>query len=144
MAITEFRGDYAFLSNFYTVPVRYNGLVYGSSEAAFQAAKAPDKDKEKFTNISPGEAKRLGRHYKRYDWFNISLQVMHDVVLCKFSQNENIKELLLSTGDEELVEGNTWNDTFWGMCNGVGQNQLGKILMQVRSEIREGKFDPTP
>ena len=46
MAITEFSGDYAFLSNFYTVPVKYNGLVYNSSEAAFHAAKAPDKDKE--------------------------------------------------------------------------------------------------
>jgi predicted NAD-dependent protein-ADP-ribosyltransferase YbiA (DUF1768 family) len=43
--------------------------------------------------------------------------------------------MLKATGDEELVEGNWWNDTFWGVCNGVGENNLGKLLMKIRAEL---------
>ena len=50
----------------------------------------------------------------------------------------------MATGDAELVEGNTWNDTYWGVCNGVGHNHLGKILMQVRQELQVKKdFEET-
>jgi len=60
----------------------------------------------------------------------------------KFKQ-EDLKQMLLDTGDQELVEGNTWNDTFWGVCRGEGQNNLGKILMKVRMELRQQSDKPS-
>ena len=60
---------------------------------------------------------------------------MREVLACKFSE-ERMTNLLLSTGTQELVEGNAWNDRFWGVCKGVGQNHLGKLLMELRENIR--------
>ena len=71
----------------------------------------------------------------RSDWDKVRDQVMYEVVFEKFSQNSKIRERLISTGEAELIEGNTWNDRYWGVCNGIGQNKLGKILMRVRSEF---------
>ena len=51
-------------------------------------------------------------------------------------KNPELRSLLLATGNEELVEGNWWRDTYWGVCEGVGQNKLGKLLMQVREEVK--------
>lgn len=61
---------------------------------------------------------------------------MTEVVEAKFTYNPNLKQMLLDTGDAELVEGNTWNDKYWGVCKGVGQNKLGKILMMLREEFK--------
>ena len=66
-------------------------------------------------------------------------QIMYEIVLNKFSQNEELREKLIATGDEYLAEGNTWHDTYWGVCNGKGKNKLGKILMQVREELKLDK-----
>ena len=60
---------------------------------------------------------------------------MYRICLCKFEQNQDCLERLLKTRDTELVEGNTWGDIYWGVCNGVGENHLGKILMRIRSEL---------
>ncbi len=60
---------------------------------------------------------------------------MLEVVRAKFRVNV-LAEKLLATGDDELVEHNTWDDSFWGTCNGEGENHLGKILMKVRQELR--------
>ena len=62
---------------------------------------------------------------------------MYEIVLAKFTQNPDLKEKLLATGDESLEEGNTWGDTIWGTVDGVGENRLGKILMRVRDELNE-------
>ena len=67
----------------------------------------------------------------RYRFLSMSWAVRE-----KFNNNDELKEMLISTGDEELIEGNHWHDVFWGICNGKGENNLGKILMQVRSEIK--------
>lgn len=64
---------------------------------------------------------------------------MYEIVKAKFLQNKEIKEKLLLTGNEELIEGNTWGDRIWGTVNGVGENRLGKILMQVREELKHKK-----
>ena len=64
---------------------------------------------------------------------------MLNLVRAKFKQNPGLAEKLLNTGERELVEGNQWGDTFWGVCSGKGENVLGKILMQVRLEIRNGR-----
>ena len=75
----------------------------------------------------------------RDDWEAVKIQIMYQIVYAKFSQNPLLKQKLLDTGDAYLQEGNTWYDTFWGVCNGVGQNNLGYILMRVREELRNKK-----
>ena len=136
--IDKFDGEYAFLSNFYECPVQYGFFTFSSSEAAFQSAKTTDETLiKKFVLLNPSAAKKLGRKMPlRKDWEQIKDTVMYQIVLNKFRQNLNLREKLLATGNEELVEGNWWNDTYWGRCNGVGKNKLGKILMEVRKELR--------
>ena len=134
-SILEFKGQYFFLSNFYEVPVFYNGLQFKSSEAAFQAQKFPSRASE-FCNLSAISAKRLGRAIPlRGDWKTARIGIMKEIVFAKFKQNKKLKRLLLETGEAFLQEGNDWGDTFWGVCNGKGENMLGKILMEVRNEL---------
>ena len=135
--IKSFRGKYSFLSNFYTAPVAWEGITYCNSEAAFQSAKCVNQaDRDAFAGLSASEAKRLGRQVKlRDDWELVKEDVMYEICLSKFSQNTKLKEKLLLTGNDLLVEGNTCGDQFWGVVNGVGQNKLGKILMQVRDVL---------
>ncbi|MCR5608332.1 MAG: NADAR family protein [Lachnospiraceae bacterium] len=137
--IDSFRGEYFFLSNFYIAPVKYNGLTYQNNEAAFQAQKCVDKkDCEAFTTMSPGDSKRAGRRVSlRKDWEQVKYDIMLDIVRAKFSQNPEIKEKLIATGNTPLEEGNTWGDRIWGTVNGKGANNLGKILMKVREELAE-------
>lgn len=135
--IDSFKNEYAFLSNFYPCFVEYGGLRFPSVEHAYQAAKCRDRsDMVKFTVIpTPGEAKKAGRLVAmRDDWELIKLDVMTDLVAQKF-ERPDLKAKLLQTRDSEIVEGNWWNDTFWGVCKGVGCNHLGKILMNVRNSI---------
>lgn len=134
-AITEFKGKNFFLSNFYVVPVVYQGVRFESSEAAFQAAKCPERMQE-FCGLTPSESKKLGRRAElRPNWDEVKYDVMYQVCKAKFSQNPELAKMLIETGDAELVEGNTWGDRIWGVCKGVGENNLGKILMRVRSEL---------
>lgn len=141
MKINQFRGEYAFLSNFWEVPVTYKGLTYGSNEAAFQAQKCmTEEEKVEFTQLRPSDSKKLGRRVQlRPDWEEVKVSIMEEIVRAKFTQNEALKQLLLETGDAYLEEGNTWNDTCWGvhLKTGQGQNHLGKILMKVRAELQE-------
>ena len=139
--IEEFQGQYRFLSNFYSCTFTYNGITYQSSEAAFQAQKVTDEDyRLKFSNLNPGEAKKLGRYVPlRSDWEEVKDDIMFEVVLAKFTSNSELQEKLLETGCEELVEGNTWGDQYWGKVNGVGQNKLGQILMHVRTLLKLSK-----
>ena len=140
--IDEFREEYYFLSNFFRTPVSYNGLVYKSSEAAFQAQKSLDpKIQEEFTTMTPREAKKYGKQVLlRGGWNEIRVDVMTDVVRAKFTQNEELGFRLLATGDAWLEEGNWWGDTFWGVCRGKGENHLGQCLMEVRKEIKDSFF----
>ena len=138
MKIDTFRGDYFFLSNFYEATVTYKGLTYGTSEAAYQAQKCmAEEEKAEFCAISPKAAKEKGHlMQQRPDWDCVKVGVMEEIVRCKFAQNEDLKAMLLGTGDAILEEGNTWGDTFWGVVtSGHGQNHLGKILMKIRSEL---------
>jgi hypothetical protein len=70
----------------------------------------------------------------RADWEDIRLEVMLNLLRQKFAPGSELRTKLETTTPHELVEGNTWGDTFWGVCNGVGQNNLGRLLMQVRDE----------
>lgn len=136
--ISEFRGEYYFLSNFFNAPVEYDGISYLNNEAAFQAQKTKTREERyAFSSLDPSAAKRRGRHVDLRDsWDNIRISIMKDIVKAKFSQNEELAEKLLATGNECLIEGNTWGDCFWGKVNGVGENHLGQILMEIRDELR--------
>jgi len=136
--IKTFKGDNFFLSNFYVAPIFYRGIRFENNEAAFQAAKCPERMRD-FCGLSPQAAKRLGcRVELRSDWEAVKYDVMYRVCKAKFMQNSDLYRKLMDTGDAELVEGNTWGDRVWGVCNGVGENHLGKILMRLREELRSG------
>ena len=111
-------------------------MDYLNAESAYQAQKSP-KNAHLFTQLSGYEAKKMG--YKVLmvaNWNDTKLQIMYNIVSEKFAQNTYLQKKLLATGDAILIEGNTWRDTFWGVCNGVGENWLGLILMRVRDELK--------
>jgi ribA/ribD-fused uncharacterized protein len=138
--IDKFTGEYRFLSNFYPATVEMDGEIYPTVEHAYQAAKTTDNDirAQIRSKPTPGGAKKLGGNRKlvtlRPDWEYVKVSTMENLVRQKF-QNQDLEAMLVATGDQELVEGNSWNDTFWGVCRGVGDNNLGKILMKIRSEL---------
>lgn len=138
--IDKFDKQYGFLSNFAPYPVFYDGFYYPTVENAFQAAKTLNmkERKEKFDmSITPGQAKRNGRRVKlREDWEDVKVNIMYELVLQKFTVHPDLTTKLLQTYPAQLIEGNYWHDTFWGVCNGTGKNMLGKILMKVRDQLR--------
>lgn len=137
------RGRYYCLSNFGGYPVLYKGIRYKNSEAAFQSQKVLDPAvREKFANLSPNAAKKMGRQLNlRPDWEEVKDEIMEEIVRAKIDQNPEVKERLLETGDMIIEEGNDWKDTYWGvdLKTGKGENRLGKILMKIRDEVRNGK-----
>jgi hypothetical protein len=143
MAINSFKGEYGFLSNFYLCNIvrsigaqTYN---YASAEHAYQAAKALDiKDHDHIRRApTPAFAKSRGRRVTPIaGWDLKKLSVMQEIIEIKFSFGTELADRLLKTGDEELIEGNWWNDTFWGVCNGTGLNHLGKLLMTQREILK--------
>lgn len=136
--IDRFSGQYRFLSNFYLCKVEYKGIIFPSTENAYQAAKARRKrDMIPFVDLTPSQAKELGRTINlREDWVKVKKLVMFTVCNRKF-KIPRLRKCLLETGDAYLEEGNTWNDTYWGVCRGEGLNNLGKILMRIRANIRK-------
>lgn len=145
--ILGFFGPYRFLSNFHTnegTTIYIDDLDGGKIscpdvERAFQASKTFDRNERlSVANAtSPGESKKMG--YKvtlRPDWQTVKNDVMLELLIQKFT-HPFYKELLLATGDAELIEDNTWNDTYWGMCEGVGENHLGRMLMQIREALKQ-------
>jgi ribA/ribD-fused uncharacterized protein len=133
-----FTGDYRFLSNFWECPFELEGIRWPTSEHAFQAAKAVTIEdiKDVLECVSPGAAKRMGRKITmRADWDSVKLEAMRTVLAAKFT-NPDLRQKLLETGDAQIVEGNNWNDRFWGVCRGTGQNHLGKLLMELRAKTK--------
>ena len=125
---------YGFLSNYHASTFYIDGEPYPDVEHAYQAHKTLDPVARDLIRraSSPGSARKLGRAVVlRPDWEEVKLRLMRDFVQKKFD-NPLLLPMLLATGDAELVNGNTWNDTFFGVCRGKGHNWLGKILMSVR------------
>lgn len=143
--IDFFDGEYAFLSNFYNASCIFEDKFYPTVEHAFQAAKSLDQAERDWITAagSPGLAKRLGRRVNlRPDWEKVKFDVMEECLRSKFA-DPVLKQKLLATGDEELVEGNYWHDNTYGNCSCekckdiVGRNMLGNILMKLRTEFME-------
>jgi len=144
--IDRFTGKYGFLSNFWPCTIVYQGFIFPSTENAYQAAKSSSNGefgpgwvpRKIFLTCSAALAKKEGRRFTvREDWNtkSVKIDVMWAVCSDKFYQEE-FKRLLLATGNQELVEGNTWNDQFWGVCRGEGKNWLGRILMDIRHQLK--------
>lgn len=140
--IESFTGKNSFLSNFHRIPggITYEGVTYPTVEHAYQAQKTTDKTEQAAIARleTPGNAKRYGRSIKnlRPNWDNQRVSIMQDLLWLKF-ENPYFRNLLLNTGDKEIVEGNLWHDRFWGVHDGEGENHLGKLLMAVRQRIKE-------
>lgn len=137
--ITEFKGEYFFLSNFYEFPIEYKGKKFASTEVAYQWAKTDDPEYKRLLEecTSSSASKKLGKSCPlRDDWDDIKLSVMRELIYIKFVNTELTKQLK-DTHDAELIEGNWWGDTYWGVCKGTGKNHLGKLLMEVRNFLYE-------
>ena len=143
--INKFDMKYAFLSNFYWNDVEYEGITYPTNEHMFQAMKTLDTDERRAIArcLTPGQAKRMGRKVAlRPDWEDVKIAAMKECLYQKFADDQ-LADWLLETGNQDLVEGNYWHDQFWGVCycekcaNVEGKNMLGRLLMEIRDELRE-------
>ncbi len=138
--IDEFTGRNRWLSNFFYAPITYLGFKCQTNEHAFQLAKSIIHEEQVLVAActTPGRAKRAGRKVSlRPDWEDVKDSVMMEVTILKFINNPVLRQQLLDTGDQRLVETNKWGDIYWGVSGGFGRNQLGKILMRVREMFRE-------
>lgn len=143
--ITEFKGDYRWLSNFQVLQTAMlvEGIVYPTVEHYYVAMKTLDLNARETVSLLPsaGQAKRYGKTLQmRDDWESVRLEIMLGALRFKFSDHNSIlRDLLIQTGDLEIQEGNWWGDKFWGVClkTGKGENHLGRLIMQVRTEIRK-------
>ena len=143
MAIKFYKSQekYGCFPNFTKIPISLDGKMWPSSEHFYQSQKFLDEDLQEQVRLAKwaGEAAQIGRDKKlplRDDWEIVKLDIMRQVVRAKVDQHEYIKELLLSTGNEEIIE-NSPRDYFWGCGkSGTGLNWLGKIWMEVREELK--------
>jgi ribA/ribD-fused uncharacterized protein len=138
--IDHFDGDFKFLSNFYPSEVELSNIMFPTVEHAYQAAKTDDWDERAKMSLIPtaGQAKRAGQKLKlKQDWHLHKRRIMEDLLIQKFKHPE-LRALLMATEGHDLVEGNYWGDTYWGIYNGKGHNYLGKILMSIRNGISMG------
>tara|TARA_Y100000034_G_C6706865_1_gene312031 strand:+ start:244 stop:681 length:438 start_codon:yes stop_codon:yes gene_type:complete len=132
--IEFFQGEYRWLSNFWPCEVEFEGIIFPSVEHAYQAAKFHSmRQRMKFLKLTAGQAKRAGAKAPlTANWDHRKLTVMWSLVKFKFTENNDLLAKLKSTKGRELIEGNTWGDTFWGQVDGKGINHLGKMIMMIR------------
>lgn len=134
-------GDYGCFSNFSRHHIFLKEKIWKTSEHYFQAQKfAGTEFEEKVRQApTPMESANLGRNRKfplRPDWETVKDDIMREALRAKFTQNKDLKKILLETGDARLVE-HTANDNYWGDGgDGSGQNMLGKLLMELREELK--------
>lgn len=141
--ITQFRGEYDWASNFYSVPILYKGTLYQSVEAAYMSQRCDDADWKKYCADPLSAAGEIKRRSKlvidRPDWPTLKLVVMEECLRIKFA-HPHLREKLLATGNQNIQEGNTWKDEFWGvrfdLQPNYGENHLGRLLMKIRDELK--------
>lgn len=146
--ITSFSGPHRFLSNFFPAEIEYGAATYRTVEHAYQAAKTEDPLQRQHVGMAPtpGQAKSRGRKVTmRPQWELVKIEVMRGLLRQKF-QDPELRGKLLATADRQLIEGNTWGDRYWGAVFTLypghpasvleGENHLGKLLMEIREELR--------
>ena len=135
---------YGAFSNLYRRQIEFEGEKFATSEHAYQAAKARKPEVRKWLMEAPSPALLAMAAHGLYvwdissDWSKIKFDRMKRVLQAKFTQHEDLKQLLLSTGTARLVESATVDNSvnrLWGEVNGVGKNKLGELLMEVRTEL---------
>jgi ribA/ribD-fused uncharacterized protein len=143
MTIGPFRDEYAYLSNMFPAPFvlpHYHldiEMEWLTVEHYYQAAKTINPDEIINIRFAPSgkAAKGIGKNVTLiHDWDNIKIEVMEKGLTEKF-KIPILRKRLISTDPEEIVEINHWHDHFWGMCNGHGDNNLGKLLMKIRKHV---------
>ena len=149
--IEQFRDEYRWLSNFQPCEIEYEGRTYPSVEHFYVAMKSTNpeirealsKGLFRYPNgdeiilKTAGQAKRFGQKFLiREDWEDIKVSTMEFGLRQKYGKDP-FKSMLIATGDEEIQEGNTWKDTFWGVNleTKKGRNTLGKLLMSIRKDL---------
>lgn len=144
--INRFENENEIYSNFYIRQIYLDNKWWKSTEHYYQAQKARnEEDEELIRNAkTPNEAKKLGRQIKcRKGWEKIKVDVMRKALRAKFTQHQDLKERLINTDDEILVEGNWWHDCYWGSCycdhciSREKKNMLGILLMELRDQLRK-------
>ncbi len=132
---------YGVFSNFSAHAFELEGQVWPTTEHYFQAMKFEDEEYREQVRAAkaPKIAAQMGRDRSRplrADWETVKQDVMRGALRAKFSSHAGLRELLLSTGDEEIIE-NAPGDYYWGAgADGSGKNMLGKLLMELRSDLR--------
>lgn len=138
--IKEFRGEYSWLSNFADVEIIFEGDSYRSVENAYMAAKSSDPAWRTFCQAQTAAAcKKASKDIElRPDWEESKKLYMWAFLWQKFNK-PSYKERLLATGDQNIIEGNFWNDKYWGIClkDFEGENWLGRLIMNIRLKIRK-------
>lgn len=146
--IKGFFGDYRWLSNFEPCAIVFEGLEYPSSENAYQAAKLKNtEDRLQFQTLSASKSKRIFREQEfenlTEDWHNAKYGIMKSILIDKFSRNRELRDKLLETGNKYLEETNHWHDVYWGVDyrTGEGEGNLGKLLMEIRENIKSNAIE---
>lgn len=136
--IDKFKGEYDFLSNRFHWKFEWQGLVYGSAEAAFQASKCTDESERKvFASCSSDKAALKGKDIvPPPDWEEARIEIMESIIRAKFEQNPILMRRLKDTGNCLLINGNNKQETYWGvdLYSWQGENYLGKIIMNIRDK----------
>ncbi len=143
LVIDNFQEEYRWLSNFWKVPMHYQGIDYLSNEHFYQAWKGNPQQRARIATCDKPKAE--GKKIKLpFNWNELKNEVMLTGLRLKFS-NPEMRAKLLATGIAELIEGNYWHDNYWGNCTCAkcadipGHNTLGKMLMMLRTEIADTK-----
>lgn len=143
-----FSGQLDFLSNFHLAPVTIafgdgTALTFPSVENAFQACKCVNPgDREPFTHLSPAEAKKAGQTVSMHaDWNERRLTVMGYCLAQKF-RDPVMAQRLVNVDPADLTEVNDWGYTFWGVCGGVGEDHLGRLLRKIQTDLRDMGYEP--
>lgn len=134
--ILGFQGDYRWLSNFAPCDILYDGVIYPSVENAYVAAKTTNPSaRRQLETCSPNDAKSIGRTLPlRKHWDQLRVPLMRQFLIQKYNQ-EPYRQLLINTEGRYIEETNWWNDQFWGVCGGKGENILGVLIMDIRDRL---------
>jgi ribA/ribD-fused uncharacterized protein len=136
--ICGFFRDFRFLSNMYPVTITYQNITYPSTENAYQAHKFNEIETREFiATLSPSKSKIYANDNKkkwRKDFDSFKVNLMIELNRLKYA-TEPFYSALIDTEDKYLEETNYWKDSFWGVFEGVGNNTLGKIIMDIRNEL---------